>query len=222
MKTRCAAQQARGMTLIEVLVVIFAIALLAAMFLPALGAAKRKRSRIDCISNLKQIGLSFRVWEGDNGDKLPMEFAATNSDTMKLINSGNSYVIWQTISNELSTPRILHCPDDTEHTEATNNFSTGFSDANISYFFNLDGNESCPEMILTGDNNLAVNGVRVPPGIFNLSTNSSVTWTKERHNGAGNIGIADGSVQQANSEGFNVALANSAATNQPATRLVIP
>ena len=86
----------------------------------------------------------------------------------------------------------------------------------------MDGAESYPQMILTGDDNFAVNGVRVQPGILNLSTNSSVTWTKERHNGAGNIGIADGSVQQVTSEGLNFALANSAATNQPAIRLVIP
>ena len=114
------------MTLIEVLVVIFVVVVLAAMFLPALAAAKRKSSRINCFNNLKQIGLAFRVWEGDNGDKYPMQFAVTNSDTMKLISSGNSYVLWQTMSNELSTPKVLHCPADTEHAVATNNFSNWF------------------------------------------------------------------------------------------------
>jgi prepilin-type N-terminal cleavage/methylation domain-containing protein/prepilin-type processing-associated H-X9-DG protein len=222
MKTQCAAKQASGMTLIEVLVVIFVIALLAAILLAALAAAKQKHSHIGCINNLKEIDLAFRVWEGDNGDKYPMQFAVTNSDTMKLINSGSSYVLWQTMSNELSTPRVLHCPEDTEHLDATNNFSTGFSDVNISYFFNLDGTETYPQMILTGDDNLAVNGLRVQPGILNLITNSSVTWTKERHNGSGNIGIADGSVQQVSSKGLNFTLANSAVTNQPAIRLVIP
>jgi prepilin-type processing-associated H-X9-DG protein len=210
------------MTLVEVLVIIFVIAVAAAIFLPALAAAKRKHSRIDCVNCLKEIGLAFRVWEGDNDDKFPMEIAATNADAMKLITNGNAYVFWQMMSNELALPTILHCPEDTEHPEATNNFSTGFSDANISYFFNLDGNEAYPQMILTGDDNLAVNGVRVPPGILNLSKNSFVTWTKERHNGAGNIGVADGSVQQVTSPGFNSALADSTATNQPAIRFVIP
>jgi prepilin-type N-terminal cleavage/methylation domain-containing protein/prepilin-type processing-associated H-X9-DG protein len=215
MKTRRTKKQARGMTLIEVLVVIFVIAVIAAMFLPALAAAKRKHARIGCVNKLKEIGLSFKIWEGDNDDKYPMQFAITNADTMKSIASGNAYVFWQTMSNELATPRILFCPDDTEHTEPTNNFSTGFSDANISYFFNLDGNGTDPQMILIGDDNLLVNGTRVQPGILNLSANNSVAWTKERHNGAGNIGLADGSVQQVTSDGFKSALIT---TN----RLVIP
>jgi prepilin-type N-terminal cleavage/methylation domain-containing protein len=222
MKTRCDAKQAKGMTLIEVMVVIFVIALLVAMLLPAVSPSNRKASRINCVNNLKEIGLACRVWKQDNDDKYPIQLAVTNSSAIKLISSGNSYVLWHTISNELSTPRLLHCPADTEHAEATNNFSTGFSDANISYFFNLDATEAYPQMLLTGDDNLAINGVRAPSGILNFSTNSSVMWTKNRRNGAGNVGIADGSVQQVTSKGLNFALANSADTNQPAIRLVIP
>jgi len=143
-----------------------------------------------------------------------MQFALTNADTMKQIANGRAYVFWQSMSNELATPRILFCPDDTEHTEATNDFSTGFTDANISYFFNLDGAQASPQMILLGDDNLAVNGARVPSGILDISANNSVAWTRDRHHGNGNIGLADGSVQQVASHGFKSALV---ATN----RLVI-
>jgi prepilin-type N-terminal cleavage/methylation domain-containing protein len=205
MKTRDTKKQATGMTLIEVLVVIFVIALVAAMLLPMLAAAKRKHSRIDCVSDIKQINLAFRVWEGDNGDKYPMQFALTNADTMKLIAGGNAYVLWQTMSNELGSPKILVCPDDSEHSAATN-FSTGLSDVNISYFLNLDGKETDPQMILDGDDNLTVDGTPIQPGIVILSKNNSVAWTKERHHGAGNIGLADGSVQQVSSSGFKSAL----------------
>jgi prepilin-type processing-associated H-X9-DG protein len=121
------------------------------------------------------------------------------------------------MSNELSTPKILRCPADTNHVAAAN-FTTGFSDANISYFFDLDVAPNKPQMILVGDDNLAVGGTPVQPGILNLSTNSSVAWTKERHNGTGNICLADGSVQQVTTSGLVLAISNAAALS----RLVIP
>ena len=224
MKTRCATNRTRGFTRKELLVVIGTVVLLAALLLSALANAKRKYQRIWCTNYLKQIGIAFRLWEGDHGDKYPMQFALTNSETMKLMASGNAYVFWQILSNELSTPFVLRCLADNNRVAATN-FATGFSDANISYFFSLDAFESYPQMILDGDDNLAVDGVRVKPGILNLWTNNSIAWTKERHQGNGNIGMADGSVQQTTSEGLNSAIVSSTSgvpTNNVPNRWVIP
>lgn len=57
---------ARGFTLVELLVVIAVIALLAALLLPALASARRRTQSIQCLSNLRQLGLAMRLYVGDD------------------------------------------------------------------------------------------------------------------------------------------------------------
>jgi prepilin-type processing-associated H-X9-DG protein len=218
MKTHSSNQRNRALTLVEVVIIVAILAALAALFLPALAAAKRKSSRINCISNVKQIGIAFRLWEQDNNDKYPMAVSVTNGGAMEWLAAGNIVACFQLMSNELSTPKILLCPEDKRRTYATN-FSIGFSGANISYFVNADtASELYPQMILLGDDNLLVNGKPVQPGILNLWTNQTIAWAKDRHRGVGNLGMADGSAQQVTSDGLNAILGAGGVTN----RWVIP
>ena len=60
-----------GFTLIELLIVITIIAILAALLLPALAAAKEKSHRLQCLNGLRQFGLATVMYAGDNQDRVP-------------------------------------------------------------------------------------------------------------------------------------------------------
>ncbi|MGQ9732208.1 MAG: DUF1559 family PulG-like putative transporter [Candidatus Zipacnadales bacterium] len=61
----------RGFTLIELLVVIAIIAILAAILFPVFARAREKARQVTCVSNLKQMGLSFFMYSSDYDEKYP-------------------------------------------------------------------------------------------------------------------------------------------------------
>ncbi|HAO77695.1 MAG TPA: hypothetical protein DCQ92_01730 [Verrucomicrobia subdivision 3 bacterium] len=218
MKPRLSQKRNAAMTLFEVGVVVAAVVVLAAAFLPMLATSRKKVSKLGCTNCLKQIGLAYRIWEGDNGDIYPMGVSVTSGGSMEMVQTGNVVQTFQVMSNELSTPKVLICPNDTNRSYASS--FAGLANSNISYFIGVDvTNDANPQMIISGDCNFRIGGVPVKPGLQAFWTNDPVAWTATRHVSSGNIGLADGSVQSATSKSLqNYFQQTGLATN----RLAIP
>jgi len=70
-RNRSTSRTLPGFTLIELLVVIAVIAILASLLLPALSVARNKAWRIQCASQLRQLGLGFNLFVNDKQDRYP-------------------------------------------------------------------------------------------------------------------------------------------------------
>lgn len=184
-------QRSHGLTRRDVLVAVLLASLLFVIVVPMLLAARRRNERINCIDNLMQIDGALRIWEDDKGPGMPP--VKTNGQTIGLNNGQIALINSLGISNIVHSSKILICPADRETPITTD---AAGNKIRISYFLNLDASESYPQEMLDGDDNLAANGVLITRGIFEVSSNMTLSWTPARHRHVGNIGLADGTVEQ--------------------------
>ena len=103
-------------TLIELLVVIAIIAILAAMLLPALNKARQTAQSIQCVSNLKQIGIALINYQNEYNEQLLVS-------RIQIPTQKSSYA-WSTAlsilyfncrmyeSDASKTPKIFQCPSE--------------------------------------------------------------------------------------------------------------
>jgi len=235
-------------TLIELIVVIAVVAILAASLLPAVAGARPRAQRLVCSNNLRQAGWAFRTWSLSHDGNMPMRVAysqggdsddvgfrvlSATQKTSAYAGSRGVSMMFLCMSNELSTPKNLYCPAESE--SSYRQLPTTFSgsggpgvvpytnDLNVSYFIGVDAQSTSPHMLLSGDHNLGGNAN--PPTVMylaapstgtpfiylgtNFTANMGPAWLDTMHAQRGNVLMADGSVEWFNRSELQDALRNS-------------
>jgi len=111
---------------------------------------------------------------------------------MELVASGIVYPHFRVMSNELSTPKVLLCPNDEKRSYATN-FDVDLTDRNLSYFVNVASTREDGSSLLSGDRNIT-NRARAGSRLVSLTKADTIGWTKEIHLEKGHLGFSDGRV----------------------------
>lgn len=180
----------QAFTRVELAAIIGALLVVAAILVPAMVKARAKAQRINCVNNLKQIGLGSRLFATDHDDRFPFADAGDATSVVELLPRLRG------LSNELVNPAVLVCPSDSRR--PARDFAS-ITASNLSYFIGLDAEETFPQMVLAGDRNLTLDGVPVPPGLLVVTQAMALGFTRELHQGAANLAMGDGSVQQVTS-----------------------
>ncbi|HKW30257.1 MAG TPA: prepilin-type N-terminal cleavage/methylation domain-containing protein [Verrucomicrobiae bacterium] len=95
-----------GFTLIELLVVIAVIAILAAILLPTLSAARERARGLICLSNTRELEFAWELYADDHNGQLPDNLVMTEFGPRTNINWVNNVMTWDTSSDNTNLATI--------------------------------------------------------------------------------------------------------------------
>lgn len=188
-------------TVFEFLIVLAMAGLIVVFVLPYIARGTAHVARIKCVNNLKNTALAFRIFAVDNSDHFPFELSVTNGGTLEIRTNLVSH--FQILSNELSTPKIIVCPERVSPMTAATSWVT-LHRTNIGYFVGLSASENSPNSILLGDAGLAVDAIAISNATVRVSTNELIRYPTNVHE-LGRptaIAVSDGSVIRASSSNW--------------------
>lgn len=168
---------------------VFVIGFLLVLLLPAVPHHHSQSAT--CMGHLKTIALGEILYANDNERNGTPRFSWTVSTnergSLEYQDTPETWRHFQTLSNQLTTPKVLRCPFDRERT-ATESWQR-LGNSNISYFVNLGiSNQPWSSEPLT-----------TPSILFGdrfLTTNGPLAWKTNAHGGYGTVAFADGSTRQ--------------------------
>ncbi|TAL02563.1 MAG: hypothetical protein EPO07_07160 [Verrucomicrobia bacterium] len=198
MKTKASSAAEHAFTRRDLIAALAVVgALVVCVALPFFGRARSRARAICCNCNLKQIGLGFRQWAMDHSESYQMGVSTNLGGSMEYLDNGQTFQHFRAASNELNTPFVLVCPEDSR--EPVRTFDNFFSNSNLSYFVGVVTNTESPLMFLAGDRRI-LGGNKLANGILELTSENVIGWEKDLHKSRsygvlGNIALADGSVQ---------------------------
>lgn len=208
----------KGFTGWDVLILLTTVALLMGLVILANAPRARDRApRIQCISNLKQVALAFRMWANEHEDQYPMAVPLAKGGAGEPSLEGSPIPAFVTISNEMVFAKILYCPLDKERSRT--NIFEGLKARNVSYLIGIDACATNPAAILTADRNIVPTDADEPQGLLSIPRWQAVEWSPKLHNQQGNIALADGSASQATQNGLQRALSG---TGFQTNRFAVP